>query len=110
MRQEYDFKVGDLVVVKSRYRERVAIIEKITPTGRAKVCNLYYSKDGSKIGGDIWDRGCIVPATEEIIERINRQEYIDMTLKRMNAFNREMSYEDAMGVNNILCKYFKVEN
>ena len=109
MYQEYDFKVGDLVVVSSRWSEKVLKVEKITPTGRVKVGGLYYTTSGSQIGGDTWDRGYIVPATEEMIDNIEKKRYMNLTLKRMHDFKQGLSHEDALAINKILSNYTNIE-
>lgn len=110
MCQEYDFKVGDLVVVSSRWSEKVLKVEKITPTGRIKVGGSYYTKDGSMIGGDAWDRSRIIPATEEMIDSIEKKRYMNLTLKRMHDFKKELSHDDALSINKILSNYINIED
>lgn len=107
MDRDYGFRVGDLVIITSRWREDVMKVEKITPTGRVKVGSSYFYNNGLQVGGDVWDRSRIVPATEEMIDKLEKKKYMNLTLKRMHDFKEELSHEDALAINQILSKYME---
>ena len=66
MREE----LNDKVIVVNRLYERVAKVERITPTGRIRVEGQYYDKYGREIGGDVWSSSYITYVTEEHIKKI----------------------------------------
>ncbi len=45
-----DLKAGDTVIVRGRWREEIETIDIITPTGRIKIRNTYYTQQGRSRG------------------------------------------------------------
>ena len=97
------FSVGDKVIVYGRYGKTISEIEKITPTGRAKVDGCYFDSRGHQIGGDTWSRKNIKIATDKEIEEIKKGAFISKVIRQMNDV-RSLSYEDAVAISNILNK------
>ena len=87
MREELNVSVGDEVIVSGRYSEKIAKVERITPTGRIRVEGTYYNKYGWEIGGDVWSRSYITYVTEEKAEKIKQRQTISKAYQLMKNYN-----------------------
>lgn len=99
-----EFKVGDKVIISSRYGKAINTVSKITPTGRIKVDGSYFDSRGYQIGGDIWNRNHIILATDEMINQIEEDFFIRKTIQNMKEI-KSLAYEDAKQISEILKKY-----
>jgi hypothetical protein len=73
---EREFKVGDEVLVRYDNKMWLAKVEKITPSGRVKVGDTYYKKDGHEIGGG-WYKKRITRPTNKDKDEIKRRKLIN---------------------------------
>jgi len=87
MREELNVSVGDEVIVSGRLSEKIAKVERITPTGRIRVEGQYYDKYGWEIGSDVWSRSHITYVTEEHAEKIKQRQTISKTYQLMKNYN-----------------------
>lgn len=104
MADKLNVNVGDKVIINDRFSERIANVEKITPTGRICVEGMYFDKHGWKIGGDSWSRTYIDYATKEEIDRILQKQTINKAyqLMRNNYKLNNLNFEQATKIIEIL--------
>lgn len=99
--EKLDLKVGDKVIVKSRWNEYISEVERITPKGAIRVNGTLYNEYGSQKGGDSWSRSYIEKATDEIIRELQEKAYITKTLVKMREC-KSLTYEQAVSIRKIL--------
>ncbi len=56
---------------------RLAVVDRITPSGRIVIGDETYNPDGRMRGSSAWNHGWLMEATPEIVERIKGREIID---------------------------------
>lgn len=100
-----NLKVGDKVVIRTRYVKHIKKVEKITKTRRIYVENgLKFNSDGTQYGRTgAWDFNYIEPVTEELILefKISRlvREIEDVNWNLVNYANLK-KVADVLGIKN----------
>lgn len=99
-----ELKAGDLVFVSNRHGTTLCQVEKITPRGFVKAGGMYFRPDdGVERGTDLWCVTSIHQATDESVERYQRNALISSTLKIVQGLNRnDITYEQAVEIRKIL--------
>jgi len=91
-------KAGDTVIIHGKWSDRLAKIDKITPTGKIKIGDTHYSPDGYSIGnGTRLYVTSLCEATPEAIEALRQKEVIieaTYTLRNKNS----LTYEQAVKI------------
>lgn len=67
-------KVGDKLIVSSRYDKYIATVERLTATLVITKHIRFSKKDGKMPGCDSWNFTTAEPATPEMIEQIRKKE------------------------------------
>jgi hypothetical protein len=71
---DYEWEVGQEVVVSNRHRSELATVDRVTPTGLVSVRGKLFHKNGRERGGsDPWSTTQIEPATPELVEVIRAE-------------------------------------
>lgn len=97
-----EFKVGSKVIVSSRnYNDKIRTVEKITPKGMIKVDGILYNASGSERSSDVWNVGRIRLATDEMIKKINEDNFIKNTIRAMRNIEN-LSFEKAEAIYKII--------
>lgn len=96
-----NLKVGDPVVISSRFGMSLKKVERITPSGRIVIGDMTFNPDGYERGGGSWVRSVLREATPKLIEVINQNETIREAFRLMN-IKRTISYEQAKKIIEIL--------
>lgn len=89
-------KAGDLVLY--RYmggRFQKATVEKVTPTGRIKVCGQMFNAMGYQMGGSTWHKSYIDPFDQKILDDQAKTE-------RVNLMRRELADANWRGMDDLL--------
>lgn len=97
-------KAGDKVIVVSSgwyCDDKIATVEKITPTGLIKVCGTLYYANGMERGGNSWSCSHLEEYTEEKGKKIRENLLISETCDKLRNI-KELSYEQAVAINKIL--------
>jgi len=67
-------KVGDTVIIHTRYREDIGTVTKVNKVTFevtcGKVSTLYNKNDGWERGRNSWNPNWVVPATEESMKKV----------------------------------------
>lgn len=96
---ELNVKVGDKVLVRNSAKEYIAIVSKVTPTGRIKTDrtgDTQFDKYGRQMGGDIWYKSYIRIPSEEDCKRLKEMAIKRKALNLMNTYNMDnISVEQA---------------
>lgn len=100
-----DIKIGDEVILKSRYDEEIVKVTKVTPKRFEANGLMWRKEDGGPVGGDIWSTNHIMPLTEEACKRINLKRLLNTTIAKFKKVQNNMSYDDLKAVLDILSKY-----
>ena len=110
-----ELKPGDEILVSSPYQnKRIATVEKITPTGLIKVENMYFNRDGSQRGGDVFG-GCRISECSPAKKKELMQERVIVnTVKILRTLTKDsINYEQAVAIMEIVqpgcTKHLKTE-
>jgi len=74
MTDKQNFKVGDVVIVRSRAGVSIGTVERVTKTQVIMASGTKFRKDGSKITSSIWDWGSISHPESGEVEAIQIEE------------------------------------
>ena len=97
-----EFKVGSKVIVSSRnYNDKIRTVENITPKGMIKVDGILYNASGSERSSDVWNVGRIRLATDEMIKKINEDNFIKNTIRAMRNIEN-LSFKKAEAIYKII--------
>lgn len=71
-----DIKIGDSVINVAGYsvEKRLITIDKVTPKQFGSKGIMFWKKDGTRVGGDIWSSSYCIKATEEEIKAIKESQ------------------------------------
>lgn len=58
----------------SQTHRQIAVIERVTPTGRARIGKLQFDEHGRLMGGGMWDWATISAATEKDLEEVQTEQ------------------------------------
>ncbi len=101
-----EVKKGDKVLITSRYRTEVGIVEDITPKGFIKVMGtLFNPQTGRERTSDPYNFLMISPATPEELERFEKSKFFQKVCALMRDDNyiiNHMTYNKAVRILNIL--------
>lgn len=102
-----DFEVGQTVVMtyykSGDTKETLEKVEKITDAGNIRVKGLLFRKDGVQKGSQTW--GPIInikPATNEDIERINKNAFMKKAVRHIENELSNLSYEQLVKIIEII--------
>lgn len=99
----YEFKVGDKVLLKNTWHTDIAIVDKITPTGLIKVGKMTFKPNGFERGGDRWHPYQIIPLSEDDEKEFYDKKYIHKVYNALQEISKEkISIEQAVQINQIL--------
>lgn len=94
-------KVGDKVIVESRYKRTITTVEKITAAGNIKANGILFNSNGMERGGGVWNTTYLKQATPEVIEEITNQAIIAKAIKLMRE-TPKITLEQAKNIINLL--------
>jgi len=103
---DYEWEVGQEVVVSNRHRSELATVDRVTPTGLVSVRGRLYRRNGVQRGPYRWDTSRIRPATPELVEAIRaamalrsaRAEALALIEKARVGGGRHVKMEQWLGV------------
>lgn len=105
---EYNWEVGQKVLVTGRHYKWIGTILRITPTGQIKVqhqknelCILTFDSHGRLKTSDPYDHGHIEPLTPELQQKLHEESFINKTLNKMHEV-ANLSYAQAIQIMKIL--------
>ena len=100
-----DLKVGDKVIIRNRWNDRIGTIERVTKAQIIVNGYKFRRETGSQINGDSWAPSRIEVLTEEELRRIQKQNNKEKMKRYIQNFVfDDLSYEEIEQVYNILKK------
>ena len=81
-------KQDDQVIISSSTGQRVATVQKVTPSGRILANGLYFNPDGYERGATGYGCCCLLEATIDKVNAIFDAEIINDALKLMRKTNK----------------------
>lgn len=72
-----ELKAGDRVVVSTGYgyrREHLSSVTKVTATQIVCGTSRFKRSNGYVVGGDTWNRACLVQPTTDVLERVEERQ------------------------------------
>lgn len=100
-----ELKVGDKVIIRNRWNDRIKTIERVTKTQIIVNGDKYRRKDGFQINGDTWTPSRIEVLTEEELRRMQKQNNKEKMKRYIQNFVfDDLSYDEIEHVYNILKK------
>jgi hypothetical protein len=94
-------KVGDTVVISSRYWRKIAKVDRITDAGNIVVGNRLFNKNGIERGCDTWNIVSLQEYTPELVATINIEHTIAAAYKLMGTA-KNITYGQAVQIIKIL--------
>lgn len=82
-------KVGDKLLVRTRYGEDIETVERITPTLVVTKTRRFRKIDGNESGSSAWFYTFAKPATEEDVERIRENKKRNILAAKCNGIRFE---------------------
>lgn len=96
-------KEGDKVIFSNSWSASVEIVTKVTKTQIHTKYSKYRKSDGRRIGAGSWDSDKILPYSEALANRINRNEIqMKMVNELKNYPYHNLSYEKLEKIYNLL--------
>lgn len=97
-----DVKIGDEVLMESRWNKSIVTVTNVTPKGFIRTSNNgYFDSNGREKTNDPWSTSHICILTDEIRKVLYEEKFINETLRIMNDM-RKISYEKAVQIREIL--------
>lgn len=96
-------RVGDKVIFSNNWRDSVEIVTKVTETQIHTKYSRYRKSDGRRIGAGSFDINRILPYSEELVNRINRNEKQRKMVNELKNYPyHNLSYEKLEKIYNFL--------
>lgn len=80
---------------------KVVIVEDVTPKGFIKVSGMMFNPNGWQRGGDRWYRCYIKEITDERIEELKHEIFVQKIINKCRKINK-LTYEQAVKINEVL--------
>lgn len=97
-----DVKIGDEVLVQSRWKKAIVTVINITPKGFIRTSDGgYYDNNGRVKTSDPWNGSTIYILTEDMKKELLEEKLINETLYILQNI-KELSYEQAIKIREVL--------
>lgn len=90
-----------MVIISTKYRDTVHTVDKVTPTGRIKIENIYYNKYSIEMGGGTWRWSSLHEATPEALNEIAKTQTIKKALWLVRNVS-DITFEQAVKLIDVL--------
>lgn len=84
-----DVKVGDKLLVRTNYTERIEMVERVTETLVITERHRFKKNDGYESGSSAWGYMSAKPATEEEVKRVNEENRRNSLASKCNGIRFE---------------------
>lgn len=96
-----NLKVGDTVVVSTRFDMFVRKVDRITKAGNIGVGGMLFNQSGIERNGDLWSKASLYEATPELLSKIRKDQTIKAAIRLMR-YTKEINLEQAIEIIKIL--------